>query len=116
MKSENVFFIRRFMIGMSWAICVLLSNCAAPLSVNHLTLNASYEQVDRSALDGDVLSASTMIVLRRHGLLNIWNNDPDGASTTLRQQVVGQPGLWRELFALAELSYLRGKQQNSQQD
>ena len=34
----------------------------------------------------------------------------------LRQQVVGQPELWRELFALAELSYLRGKQQNSQAD
>ena len=57
-----------------------------------------------------------MIVLRRNGLFNTWMNDPDGAIAMLRQRVAGRPGLWQELFALAELSYLRGKQQNSQQD
>ena len=104
------------MIALSWAFFIFLGSCSAPLSVQHLSLDASYEQVDRSALEGDRLSASTMIVLRRHGLLNVWNHNPDAAIAMLRQQVVGQPGLWRELFALAELSYLRGKQQNSQAD
>ncbi len=104
------------MIALSWAIFIFLGSCSAPLSVQHLSLDATYEQVDRTALEGDRLSASTMIVLRRHGLLSVWNNNPDAAIAMLRQKVVGQPGLWQELFALAELSYLRGKQQNSQAD
>jgi pimeloyl-ACP methyl ester carboxylesterase len=116
MTSGSVFFVRRGLIALSWAIFIFLGSCTAPLSVQHLSLDASYAQVDRSALEGNVASASTMIVLRRHGLLNVWNTNPDAAIAMLRQQVVGQPELWRELFALAELSYLRGKQQNSQAD
>lgn len=93
-----------------------LSGCSAPLSVQRLNLDESYQQVDRSALSGDTLSNSTQIVLRRHGLMRGWRTDPDAAIAALRAQVTGQPNLWPDLFALAELSYLQGKRQSSRQD
>ena len=95
---------------------LMLCSCSAPLSVQQLNLDESYRQVDRSALSGDVLSNSTQIALRRYGLFRTWQSNPDAAIAALRQQVAGQPNLWPDLFALAELSYLQGKRQSSQPD
>lgn len=95
------------------AVLLLLGGCAAPVSVSPLSLDASYRQLNRSALSGGTLSNSTLIVLRRHGLLAAWNSNPDAAIAALRADVVGQPALWPELFALAELSYLQGQRDNA---
>jgi pimeloyl-ACP methyl ester carboxylesterase len=94
----------------------LLSGCAAPVSVQRLTLSQSYRQLDRSALSGDALSDSTLIVLRRHNLLKTWDTDPSSAIAALRADVVGQPSSWPELFALAELSYFQGRRQGTAED
>jgi pimeloyl-ACP methyl ester carboxylesterase len=95
---------------------LLLGGCAAPLSVHRLSLDESYQQVDRSALSGNTLSNSTQSALRRYGLARTWKSDPDAAIAALRAQVAGQPALWSDLFALAELSYLQGKRQNAPRD
>jgi pimeloyl-ACP methyl ester carboxylesterase len=87
----------------------LLTGCGAPLGVQHLTLAESYRQLNRSALSGPTLSDSTLIVVRRHGLLKAWNTDPIAAIAQLRAQVVSQPTQWPDLFALAELSYFQGE-------
>lgn len=55
-------------------------------------------------------------MLRRHGLLETWDKDPPAAIAGLRREVVGRSALWPELFALAELSYLRGRKDGSQPD
>jgi hypothetical protein len=94
----------------------LLTGCAAPVSVQRLTLSESYRQLDRSALSGDALSDSTLIVLRRHNLLKTWDRDPSAAIAALRVDVVGQAASWPELFALAELSYYRGLKGGAAED
>jgi hypothetical protein len=98
------------------AVLLLLASCAAPLRVSQLNLNESYAQLNRGALAGDTPSDSTRIVLRRHGLLPLWNKDPNAAIAALRTDVVNRPAIWPELFALAELSYLQAKRSASQAD
>lgn len=99
-----------------FAVALLLSGCVAPLTVERLGPQASYARMNRSALSGDRPSESTLTVLRRHGLLDIWDKDPAGGIAGLRRDVVGQPALWPELFALAELSYLHGRKDGSRPD
>jgi pimeloyl-ACP methyl ester carboxylesterase len=106
---------RRFLV-IVFAVLLLLTACAAPLSVSQLNMNETYAQLNRSALGGNLPSDSTRIVLRRHGVLPLWNKDPDAAIAALRANVVKQPALWPELFALAELSYLQAKRSASQED
>src|ERR1700688_3312519 len=106
---------RRFAV-IIFAVLLLLTGCAAPLRVSLLNSNETYSQLNRSALAGDMPSDSTLIVLRRHGLLPLWNKDPNAAIAALRTGVVNQPALWPELFALAELSYLQAKRSASQED
>jgi triacylglycerol esterase/lipase EstA (alpha/beta hydrolase family) len=93
---------------------LFLAGCSAPLSINQLSLDESYRQLDRSALSGDQLSDATLIVLRRHQLMKIWRQSPDTAIAQLHDDVIGQPEMWQDFFALAELSYRQGKLENSQ--
>lgn len=95
---------------------IALSGCAAPYGVNQLSPTASYWQTNRSALSSDRPSNDTLNVLRRHGLLALWQNSPNAAIGQLRGEVISQPALWPEYFALAELSYLQGKRDKSQAD
>lgn len=112
----NIAAIRRIFMSKASLLCTVfvVSACSPPLSLVRLSLNESYKQVDQSALSGDALSASTLNVLRRHALLTTWNQDPNAAIADLRGEVVGQETMWSDLFALAELSYLEGKRQNTQ--
>ncbi|MGH7211626.1 MAG: esterase/lipase family protein, partial [Acetobacteraceae bacterium] len=98
------------------ALALLLSGCAAPVSVERLSLQASYARLNRTALSSNTPSETTLTVLRRHGLLEYWRSNPAGGIALLRQAVVGRPGNWQELFALAELSYLRGRREDSRPD
>jgi pimeloyl-ACP methyl ester carboxylesterase len=98
------------------AVVFLFAGCSAPLGVHRLTLIESYKQLNRSALSGTTLSDSTLIVLRRQGLLKAWNTDPAATIARLRAEVVGQPGRWADLFALAELSYFEGEAHGSRDD
>jgi len=95
---------------------VLLSGCMSPFGVNELGPEASYQQTNRSALSSDTPSDFTLNVLRRHGLMTPWRQDPAAAIASLRGLVVADPSLWNEYFALAELSYLQGKRNHSQAD
>jgi pimeloyl-ACP methyl ester carboxylesterase len=93
---------------------VLLSGCASPFGVDELGPEASYQQANRSALSSDTPSDFTLNVLRRHGLMAQWRQDPVAAIASLRSAVVADTSLWNEYFALSELSYLQGKRDRSQ--
>ena len=95
-------------------VLICLSGCVSPFGVNELGPEASYQQTNRSALSSDTPSDYTLNVLRRHGLLTPWRQDPVAAIASLRSAVVADPSLWNEYFALAELSYLQGKRDHSQ--
>ena len=95
---------------------LLVTGCGAPLTIDRLGTHAGYNRLNRSALAGDTLSESTLIVLRRHALMETWNQDPVAALATLRASVVSHATLWPELFALAELSFFRGEKTGSRPD
>jgi pimeloyl-ACP methyl ester carboxylesterase len=97
-------------------LVLLLGGCTAPLSVEQVSLRASYARLNRTALSSNTPSETTLTVLRRHGLLDYWRSDPAGGIAALRQAIVGRPSGWQELFALAELSYLRGREADSRPD
>lgn len=93
---------------------LLLGHCAAPLSVERLDPPAAYRRMERSALAENRPSETTQTTLRRYGLLDSLEPWPDETIAALHSRVVGRPETWSELFALAELSYLRGRQTRAQ--
>ena len=96
------------------AAFLMLGGCAAPLSVERLSPQAAYRALERSALAENALSEATRTTLRRHGLLERLGPAPDETIAALHARVVGTPEAWSELFALAETSYLRGRETQSQ--
>ncbi len=98
------------------AALLSLTGCAAPLSAERFGPKESYAQLNRSALSGNWLSDATLLVLRRHGLLEAWDRYPDETIASLHGQVVTRRQAWPELFALAEMSYLRQRLTGSQPD
>ena len=100
--------MRALVTWLTLAMLLLASSCAAPLSVDQLSMQESYRLLNRSTLAGNVLSESTLTVLRRRGLMEAWRRDRTGAIAALHGTVVNDPRSWPDLFALAELSYLQG--------
>lgn len=96
------------------AAFLLLSGCAAPVSVTPLSLRQAYQHHSRSALSGGTLSNTTHTVLQRQNLLRTWRNHPAEAIATLRSLTQAHfyaQGLADQLFALAELSYMQAHRQ-----
>ena len=112
-SSIRRFFLAKLHMPLGLLLLLLSSGCAAPFAVNRLDPNDAYQQSIRSALGGDVPSNATLSTLRRFGLLKLWKSNPEAAIGSLRSGVVRRPDLWREWFALAELSYLQGKRDKS---
>jgi hypothetical protein len=92
----------------------LLSACAPPLSVTSLDQRDAYRLANRSALSADGLSVATLTTLRRHALADSFDRYPDETIAVLHSEVVGHPEAWQDLFALAELSYLTARREESQ--
>jgi pimeloyl-ACP methyl ester carboxylesterase len=105
-----------FRFGLLAIIMLLLGGCGAPWSLDWHSQTDSYGALNRTALSGDRPSDSTLVVLRRHGLMEVWEGDPARGIAALRADVIARPDQWSDLFALAELSYLRGRKDQSQPD
>ncbi|MEN0073772.1 MAG: alpha/beta fold hydrolase [Paracraurococcus sp.] len=95
------------------AALVVLGGCTAPLTVEQLGPQAAYRRLDRSALSENLPSEAARITLRRRGLLESLDYWPDETIAALHAQTVRDPAAWSDFFALAELSYLRGRQTGS---
>ncbi|GBQ49259.1 esterase/lipase family protein [Komagataeibacter sucrofermentans] len=108
--------IKRRLRCASLLAAALLAGCAGPVSVRQVSLVHSYRAATRTALAGREASNTTLIVLRRHGLLPLWRNRPDRAIATLRTQAAGRDDEADVLFALAELSYRQGLRHHHAQD
>mgnify|MGYP003362076405 FL=1 len=94
-------------------LCLAVSGCAAPVTVQRLSLTDSYKERSQSTLSGRTLSNTTRIVLERQNLLPLWKKKPAQAIATLRASTQAQfytPDLQDQLFALAELNYLLARQ------
>jgi hypothetical protein len=92
------------------ALMLVVAACSAPVSVERVDLRTAYETINRTALSSDTLSDTTRIVLRRSALLDAFRSQPDAVIGALRGQAIAQGMPWIDLFALAEMHYLRGRQ------
>ncbi|WP_242010739.1 esterase/lipase family protein [Acetobacter musti] len=100
-------------------VTILLSGCTSPVSVHSLSLTQAYRNETRSALSGCILSNPTRIVLERENLRQLWQDHPDAAIAALRSVTAAHPDAPEfsdRLFALAELSYLRGRRTHVRAD
>jgi pimeloyl-ACP methyl ester carboxylesterase len=94
-------------------LLALIAGCSPPVSITQMTPAESVTQFNRTALTDESPSEATLITLRRHDLVDSWRKDPKATLRILHAEVAGHPDLWSDLFALAELSYLQARRDNS---
>lgn len=89
-------------------LALLLTGCAAPVGVNRVGMDRAYEQINATALTGN-LSSETLLILARYGLKS---DAPDIAVRELHKLACEETR--RDvLYALAEISYAAGKKYES---
>ncbi len=103
---------RCFMPIMVFAsIALMLSGCATPISVDHVDIQTAYGIQTASAISSGELSNASSIVLRQHGLLDLFETEPAIVLAELHKGLkpVGDDD---QLFALAELSLFHAQRTN----
>lgn len=95
---------------------VALVGCGPPLRVQAVAPERFYRDQVRNVLSGDDMSELTRTALRRHDLLETYDYDPKGAIATLREEVLRDSASDNDFFALAELSLLYAKENDSPSD
>ncbi len=96
------------MIMLCTSIALVLSGCATPVSVKHVDIQTAYRLNTASALSTGELSQASSTVLRRHGLLDRFEEEPAVVLAELHKDI--KPGDDEDkLFALAELSLLHAQ-------
>ncbi len=93
-------------------LLVAVTGCGAPMRLERVAPDEFYREQNVSTLESKDLSDHTRTVLRRHGLLESYDDDPEGAIRTLLGSVRAGTGGTGELFALAELSLWQGERRN----
>ena len=112
LAARSEWLPRAALVGL---LLLQVAGCAPPLTVTTLAQTDAYRRSNRSALDGDRLSETTLITLRRNGLAQSFAAHPAETIAALHGRVVGRLGAWEDLFALAELSYLAARRDGSAQ-
>jgi pimeloyl-ACP methyl ester carboxylesterase len=111
MHPPTIAILRR--IGLLFGILLALTACSAPVEVNRVDLRTAYQEINRTALSSDRLSEATRTVLRRAALLDTFDASPAAAIDALRAQAIANGMPWRDLYALAEMSYEEGRRTRS---
>jgi pimeloyl-ACP methyl ester carboxylesterase len=81
-----------------------LAGCGPPLRVDTVAPDTFYREQIHSTLSSDELSDATRIALRRHSLLENYEDDPEATVGRLLDSWRAGSGGANELFAMAELS------------
>jgi pimeloyl-ACP methyl ester carboxylesterase len=101
---------RQLTVMAGWLfVLAALAACASPVSAVRIDDQTMQRSLDTSALTGDRLSETTQIVLRRRGLLPVFGRDPGAAISALQALVAAGRADRKDLFALAEASFLLGR-------
>ena len=99
--------VGRLLFALSLA--ALTSACATPVGVSIESPRVIHRYLTQSALSTNEPSVFSLIELRRYDLLDAFHDDPDAALGRLHE-IALQNGLPADdLFALAELSFLRAE-------
>jgi hypothetical protein len=100
---------RQLTVVAVWLLVLAaLGACASPVSVVQIDGQTMQRSLDASALTRDRLSETTQIVLRRRGLLPLFDRDPGAAISALQALVAAGRADRKDLFALSEASFMLG--------
>ena len=89
--------------------CLVLGACASPIQATRVSPTEVQQDLARSAVTTGDPSWPTRNVLYEQGLFDSFDSDPEATITELHRTMVEEKGNPDLLFALAELSYLHGK-------
>jgi hypothetical protein len=93
------------------ALTLVLSACAAPVGVKRVDPITVQRNLTASAVSASRPTTFSRNVLHEQDLFGRFEDEPETALAQLHDIAVSQKrGTWRELFALAELSFLYGEQ------
>ena len=90
-------------------LCLALAACAGPVGAVRVDPKVVLRDVGRSAITTGEPSLATRNVLFERGLFGAFDEDPEAAIAELHRAMVASRGDQDLLFALAELSFLRGQ-------
>jgi pimeloyl-ACP methyl ester carboxylesterase len=89
-------------------LALSLFACATPIGVNKMDVRAAYHNINANALNADLISSETTIVLKRYDLLKRFEKDTAAVIALLHEKALHDKR--RDiLFALAELSFFHGE-------
>ena len=89
-------------------VCLLAAGCTPPLSANRVKPAEFYRQQTESVLSSGDPSEITRTVLRRHDLLEHYEQQPEQTLGALRQSAFQGNGGRDEIFALAQIPLAPG--------
>jgi pimeloyl-ACP methyl ester carboxylesterase len=91
------------------ALCLVLAACAGPVGTIRVDPKVVLRDLGRSAITTGEPSLPTRNVLYEYGLFEAFGERPEAAIAELHRTMVASGGNEKLLFALAELSFLRGQ-------
>ncbi|MGD0102696.1 MAG: alpha/beta fold hydrolase [Rhodopila sp.] len=94
------------------ALCLVLAACGTPITVERVDARTVQSELTSNALTTGRLSESTQTVLRRLDLFDVYAQDPSAAIRALNVIVSANASDRDLLFALAEMTFLRGEASN----
>lgn len=89
-------------------VVVLIQGCATPVGIEPVDIQTGYRLNTENALSSGSPSEASKMVLRRNGLMDRFENEPEKALAELHAELKPS-GDEEKLFALAELSLLHGQ-------
>ena len=101
-------------LAMSVGVAVLATGCAPLVGVKHLSARDVGRSYTSNVLSTDDLSDSTRIALRRHNLIDQFDDQPEVALAQLHASVLTEGSANADLFALAELSFFHAERSGKQ--
>jgi len=99
----------RLVTVVSVGTLLSLAACSPPIGVSRVGARAVYRSLTANALSTDRASEWTRNTVNSWGLLGPFDDDPEGALSTLREIVTSGRGGSPEVFALGELSFLHAQ-------
>lgn len=113
---RGAFAARRCLAWASLGLAVgsLLAGCAAPVSVRRIDPRTVHRGLSRSVLSSETPSDWTRNVLFRRDLAGRFAAEPAAALAELHRELSAGRGNRRDVFALAELSFLHAERSRKQ--
>jgi pimeloyl-ACP methyl ester carboxylesterase len=94
------------------ALCLVLAACSTPITVERVDARTAQSELTSNAVTTGRLSESTQTMLRRLDLFDLYAQNPSAAIRALGVIVSADASDHDLLFALAEMTFLRGEASN----